>query len=515
MSSTKRVRVRFAPSPTGPLHMGGVRTALYNYLFARQHKGDFILRIEDTDSNRFVPGAEAYILESLRWCGITIDEGVSVGGPHAPYRQSERKEIYLKYALQLVASSNAYYAFDTPEELNAIRSEAEAAGRTFSYNYEVREKLPTSLSLPAEEVQKRIDRGDQWVIRFKTPENEEIHMHDLIRGDVTVNTSTLDDKVLYKSADALPTYHLANIVDDHLMEITHVIRGEEWLPSLPLHYMLYRALGWSDSQPEFAHLPLLLKPTGKGKLSKRDGDKMGFPVFPLQWTSSDGEQSRGYREDGYFPEAFINMLALLGWNPGTDQEIFSMDELIKAFSLERVSKSGARFNPEKAHWFNAQYLRAKSNKELAELFLPTLKEKGIEAPISKVEQVVALIKERAAFVKELWDLSWFMFQAPETYDTKSVTKFWKGENPARIAALREVLAGIDDFSKEHAEKVVFDWIAKNEYPMGQVMNTFRIAIVGAGSGPSIMDICAIIGKEETLRRIDNALLRLNRNETAE
>ena len=329
----RKVRVRFAPSPTGPLHMGGVRTALYNYLFARQRGGDFILRIEDTDSHRFVPGAEAYIMEALKWCGITIDEGISEGGPHAPYRQSERKEIYLKYALQLVESGNAYYAFDTPEELNAIRAEAEAAGNTFAYNYEVRGKLATSLALPPDEVQRRIERGDQWVIRFRMPENEEVEMHDLIRGDVVVNTSTLDDKVLYKSADSLPTYHLANIVDDHLMEITHVIRGEEWLPSLPLHYLLYRAFGWSETQPDFAHLPLLLKPTGGGKLSKRDGDKMGFPVFPLRWVSPQGEVSHGYREDGYFPEAFINMLALLGWNPGTEQELFTMDELIAAFPL--------------------------------------------------------------------------------------------------------------------------------------------------------------------------------------
>lgn len=505
MSCNKKVRVRFAPSPTGPLHMGGVRTALYNYLFARRHGGDFILRIEDTDSHRFVPGAESYIMESLKWCGITIDEGIDEGGPHAPYRQSERKEIYLKYALQLVGSGDAYYAFDTPDELNAIRAEAEAAGKTFAYNYEVRTRLATSLALPDEEVKRRIAEGDQWVIRFKMPEDEEVRMHDLIRDDVTVNTSTLDDKVLYKSADSLPTYHLANIVDDHLMEISHVIRGEEWLPSLPLHYLLYRAFGWSDTQPEFAHLPLLLKPTGGGKLSKRDGDKMGFPVFPLQWTSPEGETSHGYREDGYFPEAFVNMLALLGWNPGTDQEIFPMDELIGAFSLERVSKSGARFNPEKAHWFNAQYLHAKSDAELAALYAPILKEKGVDAPPAKVARVIALIKERATFVSDFWSLTSFMFVAPEQYDPKSTAKFWKGENPARIAALRTLLAGIDDFSKENTEKIVFEWIAQNEYPMGQVMNSFRLAIVGTGSGPSILDICEIIGKEETLRRIDKAL----------
>ena len=506
----RKVRVRFAPSPTGPLHMGGVRTALYNYLFARQHGGDFILRIEDTDSQRFVPGAEKYILDSLAWCGIRIDEGVAEGGPHAPYRQSERREIYLKYAQQLVESGHAYYAFDTQEELASIRAEAESRGQTFAYNHEVRGRLATSLALPAEEVRRRMEAGEPWVVRFMMPENEEVHMHDLIRGDVTVNTSTLDDKVLYKSADALPTYHLANIVDDHLMEISHVIRGEEWLPSLPLHYLLYRAFGWSDSQPEFAHLPLLLKPTGGGKLSKRDGDKMGFPVFPLRWVSPDGETAHGYREDGYFPEAFINMLALLGWNPGTEQEIFSMDELIGAFSLERVSKSGARFNPEKARWFNAQYLHAKSDAELAGILMPVLKEKGIEAGKDRAEKAVALIKERATFPQELWNLSWFLFKAPEEYEEKGVAKFWKGENPARIAALKEVIAGIDDFTKENAERIVHDWIVAREYPMGQVMNSLRLTLVGAGSGPSIFDICEIIGKEETLRRIDTALDKLGR-----
>ena len=506
----RKVRVRFAPSPTGPLHMGGVRTALYNYLFAKKNGGDFILRIEDTDSHRFVPGAEDYIMESLAWCGIAIDEGVREGGPHAPYRQSERREIYLQYALQLIKSGHAYYAFDTPEELAAIRSAAEAEGKTFAYDFRVREKLATSLALSSEEVRRRIDAGEQWVVRFKMPENEEVHMHDLIRGDVTVNTSTLDDKVLYKSADALPTYHLANIVDDHLMEISHVIRGEEWLPSLPLHYLLYRALGWSDTQPQFAHLPLLLKPTGGGKLSKRDGDKMGFPVFPLRWVSPEGETARGYREDGYFPEAFVNMLALLGWNPGTEQEIFTMDELIEAFSLERVSKSGARFNPEKTRWFNAQYLHAKTDEEVAGLLLPLLREKGIEADLAKTTRIVALLKERATFVSDLWELSSFLFIAPQEYDAKGTAKFWKGENPARIAALREVIAGIGDFTKENAEQIVHDWIVANEYPMGQVMNSFRLTLVGASSGPSIFDICEIIGKEETLRRIDAALEKLGR-----
>lgn len=501
----REVRVRFAPSPTGPLHIGGVRTALYNYLFARHHGGKMILRIEDTDSQRFVEGAEAYIIESLRWCGIEIDEGVGVGGPHAPYRQSERREIYLKYAKQLVDAGWAYYAFDTSAELDALRHEAEERGETFAYNYTVRTKLPTSLSLPQEEVEARIARGDVWVIRFKMPENEVVKMHDLIRGDVEVNTSTLDDKVLYKSVDALPTYHLANIVDDHLMEISHVIRGEEWLPSLPLHYLLYRAFGWEASQPEFAHLPLLLKPTGGGKLSKRDGDKMGFPVFPLYWVSPTGETAHGYREDGYFPEAFINMLALLGWNPGTEQEIFSMQELIDAFSLDRVSKSGARFQPDKAKWFNAQYMHHKSDAELATLFQPILREHGVEVSDEVAGRVAGIMKERATFISDLWDLTSYFFIAPTEYDEKQLKKYWKGENPARLAALREVLAGIDDFSLENTERIVHGWIEAHEYPMGQIMNSLRLALVGAGKGPGMYDVTSFLGKEETLRRIDYLL----------
>ena len=502
----RKVRVRFATSPTGPLHMGGVRTALYNYLFAKHAGGDFLLRIEDTDQNRYVPGAEDYIVKSLLWCGLVPDEGPDgLGGAYGPYRQSERKAMYREYAEQLVRSGHAYYAFDTPEQLDALRKAAEAEKKVFTYNAATRERLNNSLTLSPEQVQQRLsDPGQHYVVRFKIPVEGEITVHDMIRGDITFRLCELDDKVLYKS-DGMPTYHLANIVDDHLMEISHVIRGEEWLPSLPLHYLLYRALGWSDTQPEFAHLPLLLKPTGGGKLSKRDGDKMGFPVFPLQWTSPEGETSHGYREDGYFPEAFVNMLALLGWNPGTDQEIFSMDELIGAFSLERVSKSGARFNPEKAHWFNAQYLHAKSDAELAALYAPILKAKGVDAPAAKTARVIALIKQRATFVSDFWNLTSFMFVAPEQYDPKSTAKFWKGENPTRIAALRTLLAGIDDFSKENTEKIVFEWIAQNEYPMGQVMNSFRLAIVGTSSGPSILDICEIIGKEETLRRIDKAL----------
>ena len=505
---SQEVRVRFAPSPTGPLHMGGVRTALYNYLFARRHGGKMILRIEDTDSQRFVPGAEEYIIESLKWCGIEIDEGVGVGGPHAPYRQSERKEIYLKYAKQLVEAGWAYYAFDTAEELDVLRKEAEAAGQTFAYNYTVREKLPTSLSLSAEEVEERIARGDIWVVRFKMPEDEVVEMDDLIRGHVKVNTSTLDDKVLYKSADALPTYHLANIVDDHLMEISHVIRGEEWLPSLPLHYLLYRAFGWQDSQPQFAHLPLLLKPTGGGKLSKRDGDKMGFPVFPLFWTSPTGETAHGYREDGYFAEAFVNMLALLGWNPGTEQEIFSMQELIDNFSLDRVSKSGARFQPDKAKWFNAQYMHHKTDAELAELFQPILRENGVETSDELAGKAAGIMKERATFIGDLWDLTSYFFVAPTVYEEKQTKKYWKGDNPARLKELREVLASIEDFSKENTEAVVGAWIAEKEYGMGQIMNTLRLALVGAGKGPGMYDVTAFIGKDECLKRIDYILENL-------
>ena len=506
---SQQVRVRFAPSPTGPLHMGGVRTALYNYLFARNHGGKMILRIEDTDSQRFVPGAEEYIIESLRWCGIEIDEGVCVGGPHAPYRQSERREIYLKYALQLVEAGWAYYAFDTAAELDALRKECESRGETFAYNYTVREKLPTSLSLSAAEVRERIDRGDQWVIRFKMPVDETVEMDDLIRGHVKVNTSTLDDKVLYKSVDALPTYHLANIVDDHLMEISHVIRGEEWLPSLPLHYLLYRAFGWEASRPQFAHLPLLLKPTGGGKLSKRDGDKMGFPVFPLFWRSpSTGETARGYREDGYFPEAFVNMLALLGWNPGTEQEIFSMQELIDAFSLDRVSKSGARFQPDKAKWFNAQYMHRKSDAELAASFQPILREHGVVVSDEIAGRAAGIMKERATFITDLWDLTSYFFIAPHEYDEKQVKKYWKGDNPAHLAEVREVLASIDDFSLENTERVVNAWIAEKGYGMGQVMNTLRLALVGAGKGPGMYDVTSFLGKEETLRRIDYLLANL-------
>ncbi len=502
------VRVRFAPSPTGPLHIGGVRTALYNYLFARRHKGTMILRIEDTDSQRFVPGAEDYILESLKWCGIEIDEGVGVGGPHAPYRQSERREIYLKYALQLVEAGWAYYAFDTAEELDALRQRsrgarrsvrlqlcrarkaghvAGAAGRRSESPH--RTRRPVGDPLPdARKPDRRNERPDPRPCRGE-------HLDARRQG-------------AYKSADALPTYHLANIVDDRLMEVSHVIRGEEWLPSLPLHYLLYKAFGWTDVQPRFAHLPLLLKPTGGGKLSKRDGDKMGFPVFPLFWTSPTGETAHGYREDGYFPEAFINMLALLGWNPGTEQEIFSMQELIDSFSLDRVSKSGARFQPDKARWFNAQYMHHKTDAELAALYQPVLRSHGIEVSDAVAGKAAGIMKERATFTTDLWDLTSFFFEAPREYEEKQVRKYWKGQNPAILRELRDVLAGIDDFSLENTERIVHAWIEEKGYGMGQVMNTLRLALVGAGKGPGMYDVTSFIGKEECLKRIDNLLTNL-------
>lgn len=500
----RKVRVRFAPSPTGPLHIGGVRTALYNYLFARKNNGVCILRIEDTDQTRYTEGAEEYIMESLAWSGIKFDEGIREGGPHAPYRQSERQGIYKKYADELIASGNAYYAFDTPEELEHLRTEHEAEGQTFNYGCSTRMSRCNSLTLTDEETQERIDAGDSYVVRYKMPDNEDIHFADLIRGEMVVNTSTLDDKVLYKS-DGMPTYHLANIVDDHLMEISHVIRGEEWLPSLPLHKMLYRSFGWES--PEFAHLPLLLKPTGKGKLSKRDGDKMGFPVFPLYWPY--GETAHGYREDGYFPEAFVNMLALLGWNPGTEQEIFSMDELIDAFSIERVGKSGSRFDPEKAKWFNHQYMQKKSNEELAELFMIFVRKKGFNPSFESLVKIVALVKERAVFVTDLWKESDFFFIAPDTYDEAALKKRWKDDSPAMISALRSIIAGIDPFTPEEIEKVVKEWITAESQNAGNVFNLFRLLLVGASRGPHIFDIAAWIGKEETLRRLDTGLRKLS------
>ena len=504
----RKVRVRFAPSPTGPLHMGGVRTALFNYLFAKKHNGDFLLRIEDTDQTRYVPGAEEYIVESLKWCGITPDEGFSVGGDLGPYRQSERAEIYRDYALQLVDKGFAYYAFDTPEEMAALRAQCEAEGKTFIYNNKTRQNLKNSLALSAQECDALMASGTPFVVRFKMPEDETVTLDDAIRGKVSFNTNDLDDKVLFKS-DGLPTYHLANVVDDYLMKISHVIRGEEWLPSLPLHALLYQAFGWENERPVFAHLPLILKPVGKGKLSKRDGDKMGFPVFPLEWKDpKSGELSMGYREQGYLPEAFVNMLAFLGWNPGTEQEIFSLEELAQAFSLEKVGKAGSKFDPEKTKWFNHQYLIATDDAQLAQLFQPILKEKGVEADDDYVTKVVALVKERITFVADLWEQSAFFFKAPEDYDAKVVKKRWKNQIPAHIADLSALLKGIEDFSAAHTEAVVKDWIATNEYGMGAIMNAFRLAIVGAGKGPHLFDIIAMIGQDETIRRLEKALATL-------
>ena len=520
MSETKRVRVRFAPSPTGPLHIGGVRTALFNYLFAKKNGGDFILRIEDTDTQRFVPGAEEYIIDALNWLGIPFDEGVGIGGDHAPYRQSERRNIYKIYVDQLLDAGKAYMAFDTPEELEKIRGEIS----NFQYDASTRTQMKNSLTLSAEEVANRISGGENYVVRFLIQPNETILVNDIIRGEVRVNSTVLDDKVLYKSADQLPTYHLANIVDDHLMEISHVIRGEEWLPSAPLHVLLYQAFDWTDSMPAFAHLPLLLKPDGNGKLSKRDGDRLGFPVFPCEWTDpKTGEKSSGYRESGYFPEAVVNFLALLGWNPGTEQEILSLLELTEMFSLERCSKSGAKFDYEKGKWFNTQYLQKKSNEELAVIFDEILKNKGIcstsetdtpdfgNACFSKsyIAKAIGYIKERAGFVTELWDQSFFFFKRPETYAEKNVQKFWKPETAGLMTELMVVLNGISDFSTEVMEPIVLDWITQKEYKMGAVMNAFRLSLVGESKGPHLFDIAGMIGKDETLLRIRQAIGILN------
>ena len=502
----RKVRVRFAPSPTGALHIGGVRTALYNYLFAKQHGGDMLLRIEDTDTARYVPGAEAYIVESLHWLGITIDEGVGSKsgneGPHAPYRQSERKNIYRKYIDQLIEGGLAYIAFDTPSELEAKRSEIS----NFQYDAKIRNSMTNSLTLSKEEVRERIEKGEQYVVRIKIEPDEEIKVQDLIRGEVIINSSVLDDKVLFKSSDGLPTYHMANVVDDYLMEISHVIRGEEWLPSAPLHVLLYRYLGWTDVMPEFAHLPLLLKPDGNGKLSKRDGDRLGFPVFPLNWKDpKTGETSSGYREAGYFPEAVVNFLSLLGWNPGTEQEMFSMTELIDLFSLERVSKSGAKFDFEKGKWFNNKYLQSKPNEEIVSLFQHLLVEKGIVEEIEKVSKIVTLVKERAGFIHELWDQSKFFFIAPTEYDAKAIQKRWKTETPAQLNELTEVLNEITDFTAVNTEKIVLDWITAKEYNLGGIMNAFRLSVVGEPRGPHMFDIIDVLGKEETISRIKKAI----------
>ena len=498
----RKIRVRFAPSPTGPLHIGGVRTALYNYLFARQHGGDFVFRIEDTDSQRFVPGAEEYIIESFRWLGIKFDEGVSFGGSHGPYRQSERKEIYREYVDKLLEAGKAYVAFDTPDELEAKRNTIE----NFQYDAHTRGIMRNSLTLSKEETNQLIKDGTQYVVRFKVIPGEEVHINDMIRGEVVIKSDILDDKVLYKSADGLPTYHLANIVDDHLMEITHVIRGEEWLPSAPLHVLLYKAFGWQDTMPQFAHLPLLLKPEGKGKLSKRDGDRLGFPVFPLEWHDpKTGEVSSGYKESGYFPEAVVNFLALLGWNPGTEQELFSLEQLVEAFDISRCSKSGAKFDYQKGIWFNHEYILQKSNEEIAELFAPTVANNGIDEPMERIVQVVAMMKDRVNFVKELWDLCSFFFIAPLEYDEKTVKKRWKENSAEVMAQLAEVLRGLDDFSIENQERVVFAWMEAKGYKPGDVMNAFRLALVGIGKGPGMFDITAFLGKEETLRRLERAI----------
>ena len=546
----RKVRVRFAPSPTGALHIGGVRTALYNYLFARQHGGDMLLRIEDTDSTRFVPGAEEYILEALDWLGIEIDEGLRVKtspqpspqgreknpieieeiGSHGPYRQSERREIYHTYVKQLLDSGHAYIAFDTPEELEAKRAEIP----NFQYDARTRMSMRNSLTMSAEEVKALMEKGEKYVVRFKVEPNEDVHVHDLIRGEVVINSNILDDKVLYKSADDLPTYHLANIVDDHLMEISHVIRGEEWLPSAPLHVLLYRAFGWEETMPQFAHLPLLLKPDGNGKLSKRDGDRLGFPVFPLEFhNQKDGTVSSGYRESGYLPEAVINFLALLGWHGSGDKEMYTMEELIQDFSLDRVSKAGAKFDYEKGKWFNHQYLQLRSNEELAQMFLPVLKENlssfysqqddfsQLSTLNSQLPKIVGLTKDRVNFVPELWEQTNFFFVAPSEYDEKSLKKRWKEDSPKHMTELLEVLEGVseEDWHKKeqitneqsqitnlwHLDKVVMPWIEAHEYGVGIVMNAFRICLVGAARGPHIWDITDVLGKEETLKRVRTAL----------
>lgn len=499
---TKKVRVRFAPSPTGPLHIGGVRTALFNYLFAKKHKGDFILRIEDTDQTRYVQGAEQYIIDSLNWCNIPYDEGPGKDGGYGPYRQSDRKELYKKYADILIDKGHAYYAFDTSENLDFHRKDHEEKGKTFIYNYHNRLKLSNSLSLSTEETNAKLKAGEEFVIRFKTPQDTELHLNDIIRGDIKIDTNTLDDKVLFKS-DGMPTYHLANIVDDHLMEITHVIRGEEWLPSLALHQQLYDAFGWEA--PKFAHLPLIMKPVGKGKLSKRDGEKMGFPVFPLTWN-----ESIGYREEGYFPEAVTNFLALLGWNPGTEQEIFTIEELISAFSLERVNKSGARFDPDKTKWYNQHYMQTHDNTDLANAFMLNLKNKELDLPKDKnnadyIKQVVSLIKERATFVKDFWELGSYFFLAPTEYDEKAVKKQWKEDTAAIMTQLLSLLEGTENFGSENLETQVKQWISENELSFGKVMPPLRLVIVGEMKGPHIFDIMALIGKTDSINRIKTAI----------
>jgi len=524
---SKNVRVRFAPSPTGPLHIGGVRTALFNYLFAKKHNGTFILRIEDTDQNRYVEGAEQYIIDALNWCGMPYDEGVNKNEKFGPYRQSERKHLYKQYADELIASGNAYYAFDTAETLDFHRKDHEAKGKTFIYNWHNRLKLSNSLSLSAEETQAKLDAGDDYVIRFKSPQDEILHLKDIIRGDIKIDTNILDDKVLFKS-DGMPTYHLANIVDDHLMEISHVIRGEEWLPSLALHYQLYKAFGWET--PEFGHLPLILKPTGKGKLSKRDGDKLGFPVFPLEWKDpKTGDVSRGYKEDGYFPEAMVNFLAFLGWNPGTEQEVFSLNELIEAFDLKKVNKSGARFDPDKTKWFNHHYMQVQSNDALAELFKPIVNEKlnviqseseesndeitTPQAPRNDVDEnyvsmVIGLIKERTTFVSDFWELSHFFFTAPTTYDEKASKKAFKDGTKDILQEVVSIVNNIENFTVESLQTEIKGWITSNDIGFGKVMMPLRLALVGALQGPDVFDIMFMIGKAETVKRVEKMIVQL-------
>ena len=497
----KKVRVRFAPSPTGPLHIGGVRTALFNYLFAKKHGGDFVLRIEDTDQTRFVKGAEDYIVEALNWLNIPFDEGVGATGNFGPYRQSERKGLYKQYAEQLIASGNAYYAFDTAEELGALRKEYEAEKRTFIYNWHNRESLNNSISLSKEEVKAKLEAGENYVIRFKSPINEMLKLNDIIRGEITIDTNVLDDKVLFKS-DGMPTYHLANIVDDHLMEITHVIRGEEWLPSMALHIGLYQAFGWKT--PEFAHLPLIMKPVGKGKLSKRDGDKMGFPVFPLEWKTTEGDVFSGYREDGYLPEAVINMLALLGWNPGTEQEIFSLEELIQTFDLDKVNKAGAKFDSDKTRWFQHHYLQQKSDENLAVPFSELLDAKNISTSLDVIK-IVSLLKERATFVSDLWDLGSFFFVAPKNYNEKASKKAFKEDTPEILDKVIELLKEISGFTTEAISEKVKGWITSEEMGFGKVMMPLRLALVGEMKGPDVFEIASVLGKEETITRIEKAI----------
>ena len=503
------VRVRFAPSPTGPLHMGGVRTALFNYLFARKHGGTFVLRIEDTDQTRYVAGAEEYIMDSLHWCGLGFDEGVEQGGPYGPYRQSERRELYQKYAEKMVQDGTAYYAFDTSQELEAMREQLkEQKSDIQQYNAITRGEMKNSLSLSEEEIKEKFEAGEPYVIRFKMPEEQHITVNDRIRGEVEVNTNQLDDKVLFKS-DGLPTYHLANVVDDHEMKITHVIRGEEWLPSLPLHFLLYEALGWKEEMPEFAHLPLILKPDGKGKLSKRDGQRKGFPVFPMRWTDPETKETfPGYKESGYLPEAFINILAFLGWNPGTEQELYTLDELIQSFELDKVGKAGSKFDPDKAKWFNHQHMMQKTDEELARLFMPVLKEKGIEASQEYVARVCSLVKERVYLIHEMWDQSYFFFQPPREYDARMVKKKWKENTPELLNALQERLAAMENFEAGPIKQTVKELTAEKEVGMGQVMLPFRITLVGTGMGPDVAEIAEMIGRNETLQRMEKAIEKI-------